>query len=564
MENGPEQNKGYALSDSIIINTSPIPISIAKAVDGRFIVVNAAWVELFGRQREDVLGRTSLEVGYWPSAEDRRRWFEALQRQGGLYGYETVLCTMRGEHRNILLSSSFIEFAGENCIISFIQDITERKQMEETLRENAARLGTVLDATADGILAVDANGKVVLYNRQFARLWHIPQDILDTSDDGIVLDHVLVQLSDPDAFLDEVRRLYGSIESSIDTIHFKDGRIFERFSLPMRKEESLTPGRVWSFRDITERRQAENRLKETRDMMLAAVSAGQVYPWVWDLATDSLHWGVSPVQLLGPIPDGKDSYLDFRDLVHPDDRATFLAVGRHALDKGSQYYHEFRVVMTDGPVRWVAARGELMRDEAGQVVRMLGTTMDITKRRHAEERIHELAFFDQLTGLPNRTLLLDRMKQAMTASVRNGGHAALLYIDLDNFKTLNDTFGHDMGDLLLKQVAQRLTNCVRAGDTVARLGGDEFIVILTSLSTLMNEAASQTETVGQKILVALNQIYQLKEVAYHSTPSIGATLFTGQQTDVDDLLKQADFAMYQSKEAGRNTLRFFDPDMELS
>jgi diguanylate cyclase (GGDEF)-like protein len=275
-----------------------------------------------------------------------------------------------------------------------------------------------------------------------------------------------------------------------------------------------------------------------------------------------LDWGVSPTQLLGPIPEGKDRYPDFRDLVHAEDRTSFLAAGRQAMAQGSQYYHEFRIVMTDGAVRWVAARGELMRDDAGRVVRMLGTTMDITRRRHDEARIHELAFFDQLTGLPNRTLLLDRMKQAMTANARNGSHAALLFIDLDNFKALNDSCGHDMGDLLLKQVAQRLTACVRAGDTVARFGGDEFIVVLTGLGGHMTEAAAQAETVARKILVALNRIYQLGEVAHHCTPSIGATLFAGQQHDADLVLKQADSAMYRAKEAGRNTLRFFAPGGE--
>lgn len=564
MEHETGQHRRRDLSNSTVIDTSPIPISIARAADGRFIQVNDAWVDLFGRQREDLLGRTSLEVGYWPSAEERQRWFELLLRQGELYGHELVLCNARGEHLNILLSSSFMEVAGEECIISFIQDITERKQMEKALRENAARLGAVLNATVDGILAVDANGKVVLYNQQFATLWRIPQNILDTNDDSILLNHVLMQLSDPDAFVDEVRRLYSSPESSIDTIRFKDGRIFERVSFPMREDEALAPGRVWSFRDITEHQHVESKLRETKDMMLAAVSAGQVYPWVWDLATDSLHWGISPVQLLGPMPNGRDTYPDFRDLVHPDDRTAFLAVGRNALDKGNQYYHEFRIVTTDGHVRWVAARGELTRDDAGQVVRMLGATMDITKRKHDEEKIHDLAFFDQLTGLPNRTLMLDRMKQTMTANARSGSHGALLFIDLDRFKTLNDTYGHDMGDLLLKQVAQRLTNSVRAGDTVARFGGDEFVVMLTGLSPRMNAATSETEAVGQKILATLNQTYQLKEVTYHSTASIGAVLFAGRQSDVGVLLKQADLAMYKSKEAGRNTLRFFDPGTELS
>lgn len=184
-------------------------------------------------------------------------------------------------------------------------------------------------------------------------------------------------------------------------------------------------------------------------------------------------------------------------------------------------------------------------------------------RKEAAEKINELAFFDQLTGLPNRTLLIDRLKQSMAASSRNNTYGALLLIDLDNFKTLNDTLGHDMGDLLLKRVGQRLTTSIRSGDTVARFGGDEFVLVLQGLDMVETDAASQVETVAGKILSALNQPYQLDDVSYRCTPSIGVTLFKGQMAS-DDLLKQADLAMYRSKAAGRNAIRFFDPAMEAA
>jgi diguanylate cyclase (GGDEF)-like protein/PAS domain S-box-containing protein len=205
-----------------------------------------------------------------------------------------------------------------------------------------------------------------------------------------------------------------------------------------------------------------------------------------------------------------------------------------------------------------------VKDKHGTVTHYIGSHYDITERKKAEERINELAFFDQLTGLPNRTLLMDRLRQTMTAGSRSGSYGALLFLDLDKFKTLNDTLGHDMGDLLLQQVAQRLTECVRAGDTVARLGGDEFVVMLAGLSTGEAEAATQTEAVGEKILAALNRTYQLKDIAHHSTPSIGVTLFRGNLATIEELMKQADLAMYKSKSEGRNALRFFDPAMETS
>ena len=193
-----------------------------------------------------------------------------------------------------------------------------------------------------------------------------------------------------------------------------------------------------------------------------------------------------------------------------------------------------------------------------------GIGRDITARKKAEDTIRELAFYDTLTGLPNRANLLDRLKDAVAICQRSQDHAALLFIDLDNFKLLNDTKGHHTGDLLLQQVAQRLKKCVREVDTVARLGGDEFVVILKTLSPENEQAGVQAKLVGQKILVELNEIYDLNGFDHHCTPSIGAVVFGAPESDVNELLKRADTAMYQAKADGRNLLRFFDPEMQAA
>lgn len=202
-----------------------------------------------------------------------------------------------------------------------------------------------------------------------------------------------------------------------------------------------------------------------------------------------------------------------------------------------------------------------VRDSSGIITNYVATFSDITERKSAEDEIKSLAFYDPLTRLPNRRLLLDRLHQALASGARNGREGALLFIDLDNFKILNDTLGHDIGDLLLQQVAKRLESCVREGDTVARLGGDEFVVMLEDLSEHVAEAAAQTKAVGEKIITMLNQPYQLATHTSRSTPSIGATLFAHHES-MDELFKQADIAMYQAKKAGRNTLRFFDSVMQ--
>jgi diguanylate cyclase (GGDEF)-like protein len=189
---------------------------------------------------------------------------------------------------------------------------------------------------------------------------------------------------------------------------------------------------------------------------------------------------------------------------------------------------------------------------------------DVTELRQASAEIEQLAFYDALTHLPNRRLLIDRLQQAMAASSRSGLHGALLFLDLDHFKTLNDTMGHDLGDLLLQQVGQRLQACVRSEDTVARLGGDEFVVMLLELSAHSLESVAMARRITEKILARLNETYQLTTFTYQSTPSIGATLFLGTQQAPAELLKQADIAMYEVKESGRNALCFFDPQMQAS
>jgi len=203
-----------------------------------------------------------------------------------------------------------------------------------------------------------------------------------------------------------------------------------------------------------------------------------------------------------------------------------------------------------------------VKNADGAVSNYVASLTDITATKAATDEIKNLAFFDPLTRLPNRRLLIDRLKQALASSARSGNKGALLFLDLDHFKTLNDTLGHDVGDLLLQQVAARLTSCVREGDTVARIGGDEFVVLLEDLSPQPIEAAALAENISNKILESVDQLYQLAAHSYRSTVSIGATLLNDHVTGVEELLKQADIAMYQAKDSGRNALRFFDPQMQ--
>jgi diguanylate cyclase (GGDEF)-like protein/PAS domain S-box-containing protein len=306
---------------------------------------------------------------------------------------------------------------------------------------------------------------------------------------------------------------------------------------------------------IQELAESETRFRNIFD------AAGDAF-FIYDIATGQLldvnqrmcdMYGCTREQAL------QSSLADISADVEPYTLVKAAKKMRLALEEGPQTF-DWLARRFDGQNFWVEVK--LQRTRIGMVDRLISQVRDITARKKAEDEINTLAFYDPLTLLPNRRLLLDRLKQALAYSIRNEKYAALLFIDLDDFKTLNDTLGHDIGDLLLQQVAQRLSKCVRNTDTVSRVGGDEFVVILEDLSENIQKAASQTELVGEKVLMALNQPYQLNSHTHHSTPSIGATLFVNHQGSMDDLLKRADLAMYQAKESGRNTMRFFDPEMQ--
>ena len=314
--------------------------------------------------------------------------------------------------------------------------------------------------------------------------------------------------------------------------------------------------------DISERKQAEEVGREQKESFRLIAENLDGFVAVLDREGRRVYNSPSYTRLVGERDiRGSSSFEE----IHPDDRARVIKAFRETVASGIGQPLEYRFLRADGGVCLLESRSGVIRDAAGRSKQVVVVSHDITERRLAEARIHHLAFHDPLTQLANRLTLMDRLQQGMATSKRSGCHGALLFLDLDNFKPVNDLHGHAVGDLLLIEVAARLSRCVRAVDTVARFGGDEFVVLLSDLPAAAAEACAQARQVAEKIRHALAQPYRLTirqagqadtGIEHQCTASIGVELFMDHAASADDLLKWADAAMYQAKEAGRNRIAF--------
>lgn len=317
--------------------------------------------------------------------------------------------------------------------------------------------------------------------------------------------------------------------------------------------------------DITERKLKEEDMREKEEFFRMIAEYSEDFIAVLDLKGRRLYNNPTYVRIFGDIDSkkGTDSFAE----IHPDDREHVKRVFSETVKSGVGLRTEFRFVLADGSTRQMESRGGVVRNSRGQASRVVVVSRDITERKLAEEKIYNLAFHDLLTSLPNRRLLNDRLVQTMAASKRSGRFVALMFIDLDNFKPLNDQHGHAAGDLLLEEVARRISSCVREVDTVSRFGGDEFVVLLSELDVDKAKSVAQAGIVAEKIRVALAEPYLLtiqqkgkakSTVTYQCTSSIGVLVFIDHEISTDEILKRADLAMYQAKNGGRNMIRFFD------
>jgi diguanylate cyclase (GGDEF)-like protein len=307
--------------------------------------------------------------------------------------------------------------------------------------------------------------------------------------------------------------------------------------------------------EIARREQTEAYLKISSRM-------ARVGSWVLNLPEKTLYWSEEVLEIHECPPEFEPT-LDSALAFYPEEwRSRIVQALDECLQKGDSFDEELPILTCKDKLLWIRIIGQAVYDQHGHIIRLEGAIQDISAQKVAESRIQHLAFYDSLTSLPNRQLFIDRLEHTLAYSARTNKSGAVLFIDLDNFKTLNDTMGHDLGDMLLQQVAMRIAGCLRESDTVARFGGDEFVVLLHELSGNHQEAAAQARLVSEKILISFAHPFQFSGYEHHTSASIGVTLFDQQPTTVDEILKRADLAMYQSKAAGRNVIRFFDPEMQ--
>lgn len=543
-----------------LLEAAPEPILVN--VDGRYVYANPAALELYGADSlDEILGKDTLDIVH-PDSWDLVRERVAKHLRG-----EPV--PSRVEQRWIRSDGSSVEvevtavpflFGGKPAVHVMARDITARKRAEEVMRESDERNRTLLEVSPDGIW-IHSNTRIAYANDALVKM-------LGYDSAQALLGREIYEFFVPE-FRESLRERVAHVVTTLGRAPLTQTALLRNDGSRVEVETTATAFRqgdtVWNvsiIRDITDRRRSEQSLRESEERFRDLAELSSDWFWEQDASlrftemSDDLY---AKTRFRPNLTLGKLRWeLPIIGVSEEQWRAH-----REALERHEAFEHfVYRLVNETGEIRWFSISGKPLFGPDGGFRGYRGTGQDITARKIAEDEIERLAFYDPLTQLPNRRLLLDRLQHALASSARSGRNGALLFIDLDNFKTLNDTLGHDKGDLLLQQVAQRLATCVREGDTVARLGGDEFVVMLEGLSQNAEEAATQTEIAGEKIVATLNQPYLLAGYEHRSTPSIGVTLFGGHQNAIDELLKQADLAMYQSKAAGRNTLRFFDPKMQ--
>jgi diguanylate cyclase (GGDEF)-like protein/PAS domain S-box-containing protein len=544
-----------------LIEAMPNPVFF-KDGEGRYLGCNRAFEDYLGVSRDLLIGKTVDDIAAREFADLSMRADQALLEQSGTQSYETSLLYARdGTRHDVLVNkATFYTPSGEvGGLVGVLVDITERKVLEAETRESHERLRAVIHASPLAIIARDVDGIIRMWNPAAERMFGWKEEEVLETNTSIVPQGLRPQAKDlrqraqagETIWLEETRRIR------------RDGSECDvSLSIaPIYGEGNVAIGTMVTLADISRRKLAEQALRESEEQLRLAMDAAQMGIWYWECESDRfVHSEGLSALFGGKATDPMSHYRVFQQRLHPEDRDLLDATMRHAVRRGVDFQVDYRVVWpSDGSTHWLTNRGQIHRDEKGRAKRVIGVAMDITDRKLAEQRIAHMAHHDALTGLPNRVLLRDRIQQAIAQAHRNAKELAVLFLDLDRFKTINDSLGHQLGDRLLQSVASRILVCVREGDTVARVGGDEFVIVIPGI-----ESAADASSVASKILEVLATAFHLNGSDLHVSASIGISLYPSDGADAETLMRNADTAMYHAKDSGRGNFQFFTQHMNVA
>ena len=540
--------------------------------DGKIIRVNQAALALGGYTQDEMLGANLMGAVFIGQESPGLREFLSGTSASDVWTGPTWWRGKNGEIIHIWVHDTIIRGPqGEVAyyVISAI-DTTELVKISSALGETRENYQVLIQGIHDGI-AIIQDQTFVDCNEALADMLGRPRNT--------IIGRTVAELSLP-------RQADGSDSTTLALALFDDvmargeGHVDWRMTRadgrPVLLEATLSrinwqgrPALLAASRDITERyahEQERQRLLATiekrEQVTRLACTAYGIATWELDVDTGALAWAEGAETVLGIDRDQLPATLEVSmRFLPPDDRMAYETAIRDAVHKQSVLGIEFSAQLLGGDRRWFRSQGEFRVDREGKR-RINGATADITEQRQAQQDIEQLAFHDALTGLANRRLFLDRLQQASRQTQRTGLWGAVLFVDLDRFKLLNDSLGHATGDILLKEVARRCEDAVRDADTVARLGGDEFVILVNNLGETVDLAARNAEQIAGKLHARLDSAYKLGGHDYHLTASVGIALFPRDGDDAEELLRHADVAMYQVKQRGRNAVAFYQPSQQ--
>lgn len=520
----------------------------------RLVAANAAACRMLGETAQQLIGREITEMMLSP--EDLAFWEEV--RSGVAEPFAETLCSeslvaladgqLLAVERKVQRVALQME-SGRRAVYYLwaMLDTSERHEVEDRFERLLAEMQATLESTADGILVTDLGGGIQAFNRLFSAIWKIDPELLTERNDAAIYHDMRRQVADQAAYDQRMVRLAAEPmlkDTTVLTLH--DGRLLECLTLPQIVRGQAI-GRVFSFRDITERVTSEERLRLAAKVFETSREA----IFVVDAQRRIFTSNTTCQQLMLRTGEQLQGMLLTDLLEMPGGTTEDLGMVLDGLPGTQRWEGELSFQRPDGRLVPLMVSLVYMAGDLGGPMHCIGHANDLTERLADKQRIHDLAFRDALTGLPNRTLLIERVSHAISVAKRDGHGFALMFIDLDRFKSINDTLGHAFGDMVLKQVAERVSNCLRPYDTMARIGGDEFIVILHQANI------SIAEHVGSRILDVLGEPFEHEEMQFIVTGSIGVAMYPDDGTDLNELIKNADDAMYRVKEQGRASLRFY-------